>query len=71
MFKNILIIILAISTGMFAWLAIRNSTPLECSEILQVNNKDLCIVKMNGTTPDDLQKAIEQVKAEQYRYKNN
>lgn len=71
MFKNILIVLLLISTGIFAWLAIRNSTPLECSEVLQIKNNNICLIDMDGLTAYELQEAIEQVKAEQYKYINN
>ena len=70
MFKNTLIVILAISTILFAWLAIRNSTPLECSEVLQIKDNNICLIDMDGLTAYELEEAIEQVKAESYKYNN-
>lgn len=70
MYKNTLIIILAISTGLFAWLAIRNSTPIECSEVIQIKSSNLCIINMHELTAWELDEAIEQVKAESYKYNN-
>lgn len=70
MFKNIMIVILTASTVLFAWIAIRNSTPLECSEVLQINDNNLCIINMHKLSAEDLQEAIEQVKAERYKYNN-
>ena len=70
MFKNILIAILTISTVMFAYIAIRNSTPLECSEVLQINDNNLCLINLHKLSPAELKEAIEQVKAESYKYNN-
>lgn len=70
MFKNILIIILAISTGMFAYIAIRNSTPLECSEVIQINDNNLCIINLHKLSPSELKQAIEQIQADSYKYIN-
>lgn len=70
MFKNILIAILTISTILFAYIAIRNSTPLECTEVIYIDNNNLCIIDMNELTAYELEQAIEQVKAERYKWNN-
>lgn len=70
MFKNILIVILTISTAMFAYIAIRNSTPLECSEVIQIEENNLCIINLKKLTPYQLEQAIDQIQSERYKYIN-
>lgn len=70
MFKNFVIVLLFLSTALFAWLAIRNSTPLQCTDVLQITDNNICLINMHKLSQQDLGKAIEQVKAEQYKYIN-
>ena len=69
MFKNILIVILFISTGVFSWLAIRNSTPLQCSDIVELNDNTICIMDL-GKHPKDIQTAIKQIQEQSWKYNN-
>lgn len=70
MFKNFIIVILAISTGLFAWLAIRNSTPLECSDVITIRSENICIVNLKKLDQSQLKTVIQQIKDEQYKYIN-
>lgn len=55
---------------MFAYIAIRNSTPLECTEVIRIDNSNLCIIDMNELSAYELEQAIEQLKAERYKWNN-
>jgi hypothetical protein len=68
MFKNILIILLLISTGVFSYIAIKNSTPLECSEVIMVDDNNICIVNMHDLTASDIDKAVKQIRQDTYKY---
>lgn len=70
MLKNILILLLTISTAIFAYIAIRNSTPLECTEVIRIEGKGLCIIDMDKLTASELEQATERLMAEKYKYIN-
>ncbi len=68
MFKIILIIILGFSTCLFAYIAIRNSSPLECTDVYIVNQQSVCVVNMHQST--DLKAVQELLKRDSYKYTN-
>lgn len=68
--KTFLIILLIISNIAFAWLAIRNSEPLQCTDLIDLGGNNICIVNLKKLAPSDLKKVMQQIKDEQYKYIN-
>jgi len=69
MFRMILIGLLLASNFMFASIAIRNSNPLECTEVYVIYEQNICIVNMHQET--DLQAVQERLRSEAYKYKES
>lgn len=59
MFKNIIIIILAVAVIAFSYIAIRNSKPIECDEIARATKTELiCIIELGDIEEDEVHEAL-------------
>ena len=68
MFRLALIIVLLGSNFIFASIAIKNSTPLECTEVYVIHGQNVCIVNMHQET--DLQAVQQRLRTEAYKFKD-
>jgi hypothetical protein len=62
MFKNILIAILTISLLAFSYIAVKNSKPIECDDIVATEKNMLCVIELGDIEEDEVYEAL------QYKY---
>lgn len=59
MYKNIIISVLAVSVITFAYIAIRNSTPIKCDHIIRAGKTDmLCVIELGNVKEDEVYEAL-------------
>lgn len=59
MFKNILIAILTVSLIGFTYIAIKNSKPIECDNIVATANNMLCVIELGDVEEDEVHDALQ------------
>lgn len=59
MFKNIIIAILAVATVAFAYIAIRNSEPINCDHIEYTDSGTLCIIELGNVQAEEAKQAMQ------------
>jgi hypothetical protein len=60
MFKNILIVILSVGLLAFSYIAIKNSKPIECDDIMRASKDSmLCVIELGDVQEDEVHEALQ------------
>lgn len=72
MFKNFIIVLLALSTLSFGWLAVRNAIPQNCDQLIRVSNGNLiCQTNIGKVNENEAQGAISDVQKQEWKWLEN
>lgn len=61
MFKNIIIAILSVALVAFTYIAIKNSKPIECDDIMRTSKESMiCVIELGDVQEDEVHEVLQQ-----------